>query len=168
MADIEEAETGDQARVRYWLSQALRAPRDPEWVADGQVSPHWLPISPVTGRLDAFEWKRAREVAPNGTIEDHGANKADAAFRMLPDVKADAPEREPQPAPPAKMTMDATAVETPVVEAAVAVPPNGAEHKPQLTPVAANDPDKPFFGRAPDDPGVKTQKVVEKNGFKLF
>ena len=57
MADIEEADSEDQGRVRHWLAQALRAPRDPEWVADGQVSQHWLPISPVTGRLDAFEWK---------------------------------------------------------------------------------------------------------------
>ena len=30
---------------------------DAAWVADGQISDHWLPFSPVTGRLDAFEWK---------------------------------------------------------------------------------------------------------------
>jgi HemY protein len=38
LADIEEAETGDQGRVRHWMAQALRAPRDPAWVADGFVS----------------------------------------------------------------------------------------------------------------------------------
>ncbi|MGO7823192.1 heme biosynthesis protein HemY, partial [Rhizobium ruizarguesonis] len=38
-------------------AQALKAPRDPAWVADGFVSDKWLPLSPVTGRLDAFEWK---------------------------------------------------------------------------------------------------------------
>ncbi|MGO7998132.1 hypothetical protein ACC734_37810, partial [Rhizobium ruizarguesonis] len=57
LADIEEAETGDQGRVRHWLAQALKAPRDPAWVAEGFVSDKWLPVSPVTGRLDAFEWK---------------------------------------------------------------------------------------------------------------
>ncbi len=57
LADIEEAETGDQGRVRHWLAQALKAPRDPAWVADGFVSDKWLPVSPVTGQLDAFEWK---------------------------------------------------------------------------------------------------------------
>ena len=67
MADIEEAETGDQGRVRYWMAQALRAPRDPAWVADGIVSEKWLPVSPVTGRLDAFEWK-----APFGQLEGPG------------------------------------------------------------------------------------------------
>lgn len=57
LADIEEAETGDQGRVRHWLSMAVRAPRDPAWTADGYVSEHWAPFSPVTGRIDAFEWR---------------------------------------------------------------------------------------------------------------
>lgn len=57
MADIEEAQTGDQGRVREWLSRALKAPRDPSWTADGVVSSQWAPVSPVTGRLNAFEWK---------------------------------------------------------------------------------------------------------------
>ena len=61
MADIEEAEHGDRGRVRDWLARALRAPRDPVWVADGVVSERWQPVSPVTGELDAFEWKAPAE-----------------------------------------------------------------------------------------------------------
>ena len=57
MADIEDAETGDQGKVREWLARAVRAPRDPAWTADGYVSETWLPVSPISGRLDAFEWK---------------------------------------------------------------------------------------------------------------
>lgn len=57
MADIEEAQTADQGRVRAWLAQAVKAPRDPAWTADGMVSAQWAPASPVTGRLNAFEWK---------------------------------------------------------------------------------------------------------------
>lgn len=57
LADVEEAETGDQGKVRQLLGKAVRAPRDPAWVADGVVSERWAPVSPVTGRLDAFEWK---------------------------------------------------------------------------------------------------------------
>ena len=57
LADIEEAETGDQGRVRQYLSRAVRAPRDPAWVADGYVSERWAPASPVTGKIDAFEWR---------------------------------------------------------------------------------------------------------------
>ncbi|MBI4273445.1 MAG: heme biosynthesis protein HemY [Rhizobiales bacterium] len=57
MAEIEETERGDVGRAREWMARALRATRDPAWTADGFVSEHWMPISPVTGRLDAFEWK---------------------------------------------------------------------------------------------------------------
>ena len=57
LADIEEADSGDQGRVRQYLSKAVRAPRDPAWVADGFVSDQWAPVSPVTGRIDAFEWR---------------------------------------------------------------------------------------------------------------
>eukprot|EP00913_Durusdinium_trenchii_P019328 g18169.t1 len=69
LADVEEAETGDQGRIRYWMGQALRAPRDPAWVADGHVSDHWLPLSPVTGRLDAFEWKAPFNQLDTPTLE---------------------------------------------------------------------------------------------------
>jgi HemY protein len=48
---------GDEGRAREWMIRALRARRDPAWTADGFVSERWLPVSPVTGRLDAFEWK---------------------------------------------------------------------------------------------------------------
>lgn len=57
MADLEEGEYGDRGRMRAWLSRAVRATKDPAWVADGFVSDHWLPVSPVTGEIDAFEWK---------------------------------------------------------------------------------------------------------------
>jgi HemY protein len=57
MAAIEEREQGDRGRAREWMTRAVHARRDPAWTADGFVSERWLPISPVTGRLDAFEWK---------------------------------------------------------------------------------------------------------------
>jgi len=57
MAEIEAGESGDQGKAREWLARGLRAARDPAWTADGLVSDEWEPISPVTGKLDAFEWK---------------------------------------------------------------------------------------------------------------
>ncbi len=57
MARLEKAETQDEGRMRHWLARALHAPADPSWVADGQASHRWLPFSPVTGEIDAFEWK---------------------------------------------------------------------------------------------------------------
>ncbi|MHB2168426.1 heme biosynthesis HemY N-terminal domain-containing protein [Alsobacter sp. R-9] len=56
MADLEEAEHEHGGAVREWLARASRAPRDPAWIADGVIADRWAPISPVTGRLDAFVW----------------------------------------------------------------------------------------------------------------
>jgi HemY protein len=79
LADIEDAETGDQGRIRHWMNQALKAPRDPAWTADGITAPEWRAVSPVTGRLDAFEWKTP--VSPlEGPIEE-GSPDAPARHR---------------------------------------------------------------------------------------
>ncbi len=57
MAEIEEGQNGDQGKAREWLAKAVRAPAEPAWVADGVVVAEWEPVSPVSGKLDAFEWK---------------------------------------------------------------------------------------------------------------
>lgn len=57
MARIEQDDKGNAGGVREWLARAVSAPRDPAWTADGVVSETWAPISPVTGALDAFEWR---------------------------------------------------------------------------------------------------------------
>ncbi len=57
MARIEAEQHGDAGKVREWLARAVSAPRDPVWTADGVVSEHWAPVSPVTGALDAFQWR---------------------------------------------------------------------------------------------------------------
>ena len=57
MARFERAERNDEGRAREWTARALNAPPDPQWTADGYVSDRWLPVSPVTGRIDAFEWR---------------------------------------------------------------------------------------------------------------
>jgi HemY protein len=61
MAEIEEAQHGDTGIVREWLARGSRAPRDAAWIADGIISSQWAPISPVTGKLDAFEWRQPDE-----------------------------------------------------------------------------------------------------------
>lgn len=57
MAEIEEGEAHDQGKAREWVNRAVRAPRDPVWTADGITADEWEPVSPVTGKLDAFEWR---------------------------------------------------------------------------------------------------------------
>ena len=93
LADIEEAETGDQGRVRHWMAQALRSERDPTWVADGLVSEYWRPFSPATGALDAFSWKVPYgEIA--GPVEEGTTSRLDAALKSLPPVGGVPPEPE--------------------------------------------------------------------------
>jgi HemY protein len=57
MARLERCERNDEGRAREWMARALNAPPDPQWTADGYVSDRWLPVSPVTGRIDAFVWR---------------------------------------------------------------------------------------------------------------
>jgi HemY protein len=57
MARLERSERNDEGRAREWMARALNAPPDPQWTADGYVSDRWLPVSPVTGRIDAFVWR---------------------------------------------------------------------------------------------------------------
>ena len=90
-----ELQEGDEGRGREWMARTLNARRDPAWTADGFVSDHWLPVSPVTGRLDAFEWRD-----PLAGVDHTGAT-IDAEQRAL----LDAPRAVP---PPLAVPMPAT------------------------------------------------------------
>lgn len=57
MATIENQELGNKGRAREWLARAIHAPRDKTWTAGTYVSSQWLPVSPLSGELGAFEWK---------------------------------------------------------------------------------------------------------------
>lgn len=110
LADIEQAEGGSQGKVKAWLSKAVRAEPDPVWTADGMVSAIWAPMSPVTGRLDAFEWKipmgRVQPLIEQDVIE--------------PEIVEEAPA--PAPAPVAAPVLD----------------PVGAEAAPHAQPIATD------------------------------
>ncbi len=86
MAELEEGENGDQGRARQWLTRSLIAPADPAWVADGQVFARWLPVSPVSGELDAMEWKAPPERPARFATDMEIAAAAEARFApVLPD-----------------------------------------------------------------------------------
>jgi len=113
MAEIEEGPDGHRGHVREWLSRAVRAPRDAQWTADGYVFPAWAPISPISGRLDAFEWRTptvalAADQRPTLDLdlrEDEPAERLVIDANPLP-APAPSPESvsaaEPKPAPPAQ------------------------------------------------------------------
>jgi HemY protein len=184
LADIEEAETGDQGRIRHWMGQALKAPRDPAWVADGHVSERWMPISPVTGRLDAFEWKTPFDQL-TGPVEDGSLSEGERALASLPPVGADMPSTRGEPdadeAQPAFATKTGVVIDAePSAKSAAPEQPdppasraatNPADLDQQAAPARDAVVVEPFFGRPPDDPGVKDPSHAAqepKTRLKLF
>ena len=88
MAEIERTEHGDSGRARAWTLRAVRARHDPVWTADGYVSDRWRPVSPVSGRLDAFQWQTPVAALPS----DKGGGDRSLAVRGS-DAGAAAPRR---------------------------------------------------------------------------
>ena len=97
MAEIERTEHGDSGRARAWTLRAVRALHDPVWTADGYVSDSWRPVSPVTGRLDAFQWQTPLAALAVGQgCGDRSLAEFDEA--MLSTPRRVEPPRESRPA----------------------------------------------------------------------
>jgi HemY protein len=162
LADIEEAETGDQGRVRQFLSRAVRAPRDPAWVADGIVSDRWAPASPVTGRLDAFEWRPPVERL--GQMIEQSGIEEDLARPALAPPPADAEEAPVEPADPGE---PGRAIE---LEAEAGTEDGAAAGNGQAMDDAGDGTALEQAARLPDDPGVEPEDEAEKSQrrFRLF
>jgi HemY protein len=95
MARIEGEQHGNHGRVREWLARAVNAPRDPSWTADGMVAPQWLPVSPVSGQLDAFQWR-----VPLESVEKTETEAITSRIEELVSLGAPrAPAIEQRPAP---------------------------------------------------------------------
>jgi HemY protein len=176
MAELEEAEHGATGRVREWLARATRAPRDAAWVADGLVSDQWLPVSPISGRLDAFVW-----TVPPATLGSQGAHLGDDVLADLDEPsapllegKAEVAEAVTVPAaaglaPPAAPQQPKSELK-PEPSAAMAPPP--AEPVVEITPTSQQAKPAPVVfpvPHAPDDPGPEQQAPGETKGrFRIF
>jgi HemY protein len=95
MAELERAERNDEGRAREWVARALNAAPDPAWTADGHVSDRWLPASPVTGKLDALEWRVPLSGIPSAPVIEPEPSTS------TPVEIAPGPRRESAPAPAA-------------------------------------------------------------------
>src|SRR5450755_3080416 len=140
MAEIERTEHGDSGRARAWTLRAVRALHDPVWTADGYVSDRWRPVSPVTGRLDAFQWQRPLAALPsdkNAAIEAKEFNEAITAPRRVEPPRGAAIDLVPATAQDNSPVLDAAAEPepTPAPVAAPAPPP-----QPATPPVAPSPP----------------------------
>jgi HemY protein len=129
MADLEQAEFADEGRSREWTARAVYAARDPAWTADGYVSDQWLPMSPVSGRIDAFEWK-----APAAAIAS-----VPEPVEPVDDEEPGRPVIEAKPAP-APVAAPPQPVRAPAAARQVARPREVPE---SVVPIA----------HVPDDPG---------------
>jgi HemY protein len=177
MAEIERTEHGDSGRARAWTLRAVRALHDPVWTADGYVSATWRPVSPVSGRLDAFQWQTPVAALPSDkTIETSPFEAAMLAPRREPAaniesdtaVEAEAIPVEPVVAEPAPVTAQdnsppATIAAEPAPVVVTAPPPS--PETPAAAPLFRSRQDIPKVTpqsipavipilRAPDDPGV--------------
>ncbi|MGE0339336.1 MAG: heme biosynthesis protein HemY [Xanthobacteraceae bacterium] len=152
MAEIESMEHGDHGKAREWTSRAVRARRDMAWVADGYISERWLPASPVTGRLDAFEWKEP-PVAPAGPILEH---MVEQGFAEPAPVAVPAPAPAPAPIAPPSVT-------TKPSEDILLVPedarPRPSVAKAAPAPIIAEPP-------LPDDPGLDPEPDEDEKAAK--
>ncbi len=184
MAEIERTEHGDSGRARAWALRAVRALHDPAWTADGYVSDRWRPVSPVTGRLDAFQWQTpvasltsdkgaAIESSPfeEAMLAAAPPKRVEVAHKGLVEppheVLSEPPPVPIEPAPPAAQdNSPPVAADEPIPTAAPAL----AAPKPESPPVTA----APLFRarhdipktsppgipavipivRPPDDPGI--------------
>jgi HemY protein len=166
MAEIERNEHGDSGRARAWTLRAVRALHDPVWTADGYVSASWRPVSPVSGRLDAFQWQMPLAALPSdkgAAIEASSFEEAMLATprrveppRELPEAGAPAAQdnlpvnsaanaaAEPAPAAPPPPPTGSAPVSAPPLFRAREIPKAGPSSIPPVIPII----------RAPDDPGI--------------
>jgi HemY protein len=173
MAEIERTEHGDGGRARAWTLRAVRARHDPAWTADGYVSDRWRPVSPVTGRLDAFQWQTPVASLPSDrgtTIESSAFEEAMLAAPPPKRVTAAPSDNPVEPAsaastPPAQDNSPLAVLEEPAVTPAEPAPAPAESSPAAATPVfrtradlgkAAPAPISAVLPivRAPDDPGI--------------
>ncbi|MGA2054206.1 MAG: heme biosynthesis HemY N-terminal domain-containing protein [Bradyrhizobium sp.] len=173
MAEIERTEHGDSGKARAWTLRAVRALHDPVWTADGYVSDRWRPVSPVSGRLDAFQWQMPLSALPsaNGAIGPSPFEQAMLAASPERAVPVSPPPETPQVAQDLVaqdlVAQDNAPADPPAIDIAPSPPP--AAVAPAAAPPlfrartdipAASEKPAPVIPavipivRAPDDPGV--------------
>jgi HemY protein len=186
MAEIERTEHGDSGRARAWTLRAVRARHDPVWTADGYVSDRWGPVSPVSGRLDAFQWQTPVAALPShksAAIEarefdeamsaprrvepprEPSAAMAPAAQDNLPDASPALIVAEPGPAAPPS---EPAIVTPPLFRARPERPKdnvkNNAREIPKDIPKGAPSSLPPVIPivRPPDDPGIDDEAASDE------
>jgi HemY protein len=138
MARIEAAQHGDTGLAREWMARAVHAAHDPVWTADGVIAETWMPVSPVTGRLDTFQWR-----VPVAELTPRGATV----------------EQTPSPYPPPLVWEGRVGALSPQPSLKAAAP-QAPDKTLSPSPRAADRPDG-LPAHAPDDPGPHAEQPSE-------
>jgi HemY protein len=174
MAELERAEHGDGGNARGWMLRAVHAALDPAWTADGYISDRWRPVSPVTGRLDAFQWLTPvaslpsdkapvldadilhEEPAPPARLEANSGSTPAVTLPSAPIAPISSQDNEPAPSP-VTLPPPATPAAAPVV---VETPPPVFRPRRDIekADTSRTAPVIPIV-RAPDDPGVADERL---------
>jgi HemY protein len=157
MAELERTEHGDTGRARAWTFRAVRAMHDPAWTADGYVSDRWRPVSPVTGRLDAFQWQTPVAALPSDKGPAIESSPFEEAMLATPRRAVVIAPPEPVSEPPAEPAVVNPEPSAPVVSEA----PAAQDNKP---PVAGTAEPAPIEASAPEpavEPAPPPQKPAE-------
>jgi HemY protein len=183
MAEIERTEHGDSGRARAWTLRAVRALHDPVWTADGYVSDRWRPVSPVSGRIDAFQWQMPLAALPSDSTAAIESSAFEQAMLAAPSPRVE-PSNRPadevpiEPAVPPAAQDNSPGAPVIVDEPAPAAPPAPSPLPTESPPVAS----APLFRarqdipkghpsgipavipivRAPDDPGIDEDPVSDE------
>jgi HemY protein len=172
MAHIEAGDTGDKGKVREWLARAANAARDPAWFTDGVISSRWEPVSPVDGRLDAFQWRVpvesidktsadlvASRIEELLAIGGPGAASAEAPVRSAPADVIDAEAVTVAPVRPVQSAAQAPLQSRPAVAVAkpMVVKTGDTIKNSDARPQPNGKPEPKIFlaPHAPDDPGLE-------------
>ncbi len=162
MAELERTEHGDSGSARAWMLRAVRAAHDPVWTADGYVSDRWRPVSPVSGRIDAFQWLTPLASLPSDKTNAIDAEIADDAMLAPPRAEtsaapATAQDNSPGVIPPAAtvLQIESVAPSTAPLPEVTPVPPPLFRPRREIEKIdSVRLPPVIPIVRAPDDPGV--------------
>lgn len=165
MARIEGEQYADKGRVREWLARAVNAPRDPAWTADGFVADRWMPVSPVTGALDAFQWRVPVE-AVEKSEDDALASKLEELVALGMQPGSDKLDKPQSPSVSKDERAEPARTEKDVANGGMTGRPKPADAKLQDDATAARrksesgTPTRIFVPpHAPDDPGTEVSEA---------
>jgi len=159
MARIESGE-GNKGREREWLARAVRGRRDRAWIADGYISDRWLPVSPVTGAVDAFEWKAPVDAIGRGNEtllieESHEPPGPPTPLKVAAPVERIEPKKPELASSRAPISSgDGAGPQRPATDAAQPCPSSAAIPAREQPGQVRSKPELYVAPPIPDDPGV--------------